>query len=78
MGTCSLNGRDSSAYISIKDFKFKDTIGVGGYGKVWRVQRRSDSKVFALKALSKARILYKNSIYSIMNERLLLSHMNHP
>lgn len=79
MGTCSLKDRNcDSLDISLKDFNFKYIVGIGGYGEVWKVQRRRDAEVFAMKVLSKGRILGKNSVYSVMNECRLLAHLNHP
>lgn len=77
MGGCSINDR-SNGWITKRDFYFKETIGKGGFGKVWKVQQRKDSVIFAMKVLSKARIIYKRSIHSVMNERKLLSKLNHP
>eukprot|EP01017_Pseudomicrothorax_dubius_P029719 TRINITY_DN3642_c0_g2_i1.p2 TRINITY_DN3642_c0_g2~~TRINITY_DN3642_c0_g2_i1.p2 ORF type:complete len:257 (-),score=64.07 TRINITY_DN3642_c0_g2_i1:327-1097(-) len=34
--------------------------------------------VYAMKEMSKARVLSKRSVNSVMNERLLLSHLRHP
>ena len=79
MGTCSLNDRANGlTWISIKDFKQKYIIGKGGFGKVWKVQKKKTSEIFAMKILSKAKILFKRSIQSVMKERKLLSQLNHP
>jgi protein kinase A len=48
-------------------------IGKGGFGKVWRVTRKADSQLFAMKEMQKARVLAKRSIHSVINERKILS-----
>jgi len=78
MGTCSLNDRSGSlVWISLDDFKLKHTIGKGGFGKVWKVQRKKDSQIFAMKILNKLKIMHKHSVNSVMNERRLLAQLNH-
>lgn len=42
-------------------------IGKGGFGKVWKVFL--DEELFAMKEMSKARIINKRSIKSVINER---------
>lgn len=79
MGGCNFRS-DASAVgnISISDFKLKHMIGKGGFGEVWKVQRKGTKKMFALKEMSKAKIIKKNSVPSILNERELLAQLKHP
>ena len=53
-------------------------IGKGGYGKVWKVEMKASGKKYALKELSKAKIISKKSIKAVMNEREMLSELKHP
>jgi len=53
-------------------------IGRGGFGKVWQVEQRKQKKYFALKEKSKARIISKRSVNSVMNEKKFLSEIYHP
>lgn len=78
MGTCNLREAEDRGVISTSDFSFENVVGSGGFSKVWKVRRKQDKKVFALKMLSKTLILYKRSVRSVMNERKLLAHLNHP
>jgi len=53
-------------------------IGKGGFGKVWRIERKKFKTEYAMKEMSKCRIVQKKSVNSIMNERKLLSQLKHP
>ena len=53
-------------------------IGRGGFGKVWKVRLRKTNELFALKEMSKVKIIDRRSDISIMSERNLLSTLNHP
>ena len=53
-------------------------IGRGGFGKVWRVEYRKTMQVYAMKEMSKARIIAKRSVTSVMSEKKLLEKLQHP
>lgn len=53
-------------------------IGKGGFGKVWKVFSKKYKKPYALKEMSKAKIVDKKSEKSIKYERELLSKIKHP
>ena len=64
--------------ISKSSFEFIGIIGRGGFGKVWKVLYKKTKKIFAMKKMSKCKIIDKRSEHSIKAERDLLSKMNHP
>jgi serine/threonine protein kinase len=64
--------------ITKKEFKLIEIIGVGGYGYVHKAQKKDNRMFFALKTMSKLRVYEKNSIQSVLNERKLLTKINHP
>lgn len=59
-------------------FDFKYVVGKGGFGKVWKVTLKQTSKVFALKEMSKVKIIDKKSQKSILTERNILAKLHHP
>ena len=59
-------------------FDFKHIIGKGGFGKVWKVVLKKTGEFFALKEMSKAKIIDKKSEKSIKYERDLLVKLKHP
>ena len=64
--------------ITSNSFDFKYVIGKGGFGKVWKVLYKKRKMIFAMKKMSKCKIIDKRSEKSIKAERDLLSIMNHP
>ena len=64
--------------IAKNNFKFLCVIGKGGFGRVWKIQSKKTQKVFALKEMSKLKIIDKKSEKSINTEREFLSRLNHP
>ena len=59
-------------------FEFMTVIGKGGFGKVWKVQYKKTKEYFALKEMSKRKILDKKSEKSINSEMQFLCILNHP
>ena len=64
--------------ISKSHFEFLYVIGRGGFGKVWKVKHKQTLKQYALKEMSKLKIIDKKSVKSIKTEREFLSILNHP
>ena len=58
-------------------FDFKYVVGKGGFGKVWKVTLKKTSKVYALKEMSKVKIIDKKSQKSILTERNILAQLHH-
>ena len=53
-------------------------IGKGSFGSVWKVKYKSSNNFFALKQMSKTKIIDQNSERCVMQERLFLSTMKNP
>ena len=68
----------SFAAITKNQFIYHYCVGKGGFGKVWKVEMKKNSKMHAMKELSKARIITKKSVNSVMNERNILVELKHP
>ena len=87
MGSCNSSSKvinmKKSIYlhpidISYSDFQFIRVIGQGGFGQVWDAQKRITKQRFAIKELSKVRIVLRNSVHSVTNEVALLANLRHP
>ena len=59
-------------------FKFLSIIGRGGFGKVWKVYSKKYKTIYAMKEMSKTKIIDKRSEKSVKAERDLLEMMHHP
>ena len=59
-------------------FEFEFVIGRGGFGKVWQVVMKKNNKKYALKEMSKVKIIDKRSIKNIKGEREFLSKLRNP
>ncbi|CAD8145154.1 unnamed protein product [Paramecium octaurelia] len=81
MGNCNITDKkdfSDSSILSVHNFEFIEVLGKGGFGKVWKVKKRKNKSYFALKMMSKAKIIAKKSVTSVMNERTLLCQLRHP
>ena len=71
-------GNKTSGDIDRNSFDFLGVIGKGGFGKVYRVRYKRNYKEFAMKEMSKAKIIEKNCVSSVLGERDILSKIHHP
>ena len=62
----------------MNSFDYISIIGRGGFGKVWKVYNKKYKQLYAMKEMSKTKIIDKKSITSIKSERELLSKIKHP
>jgi len=72
------NENNQKAALNRNIFDFLYPIGRGGFGKVWRVSHKKYKNIFALKEMSKAKVIDKRSERSIKAERELLSQLRNP
>ncbi|EGR31045.1 protein kinase domain protein, partial [Ichthyophthirius multifiliis] len=73
-----LQQQNNNYQIQKSNFNLYFIIGKGGFGKVWKVDNKKTRKMYAMKEMSKALIITKKSINSVLNEKKLLSQLNHP
>lgn len=81
MGNCNFkteNETDNVAATNKNHFMFHYVIGRGGFGKVWKVEKKKEKKLYAMKEMHKGRIIQKRSVNSVMNEKKFLTQLNHP
>ncbi|CAD8084293.1 unnamed protein product [Paramecium sonneborni] len=69
---------DCNIQVNKNSFQFHYVIGKGGFGKVWKVEIKKSRQFYAMKEMSKAKVIAKRSVNSVMNERNLLAQYKHP
>lgn len=45
---------------------------------MWKVEKKKEKEIYAMKEMSKARVMTKKSVTSVMNELRLLAHVRSP
>lgn len=61
-----------------KEYLAEGKINEGSYGEIFRVTRRGDGKVFALKALETSRLERLKKMHEVVVEAALLKRLVHP
>lgn len=69
---------DQRYNLNLEDLKFFNKLGKGAFGTVMLVQSKQNKKVFALKALSKDRIVKKGQAEHVLNEFRIMKECDHP
>ena len=72
------NSKYIKKHISRANFEFLYVIGRGGFGKVWVVKSKKKNIKYALKEMSKVKIIDRKSEKSIKTERDFLSRLHNP
>ncbi len=65
--------------ISLSDFIIKSKIGEGSFGKVFIAQRKTDDTLYALKKVSKEKLLNNNMrLKDVLTEKNVMLKASHP
>ncbi len=67
---------DSQSQVTLKDFRILEEVGSGSFGLVRLVEK--DGFKYALKELSKNKVMELGKIESVFRERDFLKAVNHP
>ncbi|GAA6032758.1 hypothetical protein JCM8097_000777 [Rhodosporidiobolus ruineniae] len=75
--TSSMSRKTSSRY-SLSDFTFIRTLGTGSFGRVHLVRSQHNSRSYAIKVLSKERVVKMKQVEHTNSEREMLERVRHP
>lgn len=68
---------DTITQTTLKDFDVLKQVGKGAYGLVYKVRRKSDKSIYALKTIDISK-MDKKSLTNTLNEIRILCSINHP
>lgn len=63
--------------IRFEDLQKHRILGMGGFGVVWLVSHKNEKTPYALKAISKRKLLEANQVQSVIREKELLRNLQH-
>lgn len=64
--------------VLLSDLEKRRILGIGAFGKVWLVSDKSRRTPYALKCISKRKIISSGQVHSVMREKELLGLLQHP
>lgn len=64
--------------ISIEDFETYSTLGEGGFGKVFLVRKRTNSRYYAMKRVAKSRFVNQDFVEQAITEKEVMRRASHP
>ncbi|KAJ2805772.1 Serine/threonine-protein kinase, partial [Coemansia helicoidea] len=71
------NKKDATP-LSMEQFDLLKVIGKGSFGKVLQVRKRDTGRIYAMKILSKSKIVMRSEVAHTLAERNVLAKINHP
>ncbi|CAD8125558.1 unnamed protein product [Paramecium sonneborni] len=69
------NSVEINSQLNKHNFQLQYVVGVGGFGRVWKVNYKQ--QIYAMKEISKALVLLKQSVHSILSELQFLTELRH-
>lgn len=73
-----MSATPSEASVGLEDFTLIRVLGKGSFGKVTLVRKKDNSKIFAMKILSKTNIVKRKQVEHTRTERRVLGVASHP
>ncbi|PWA01999.1 hypothetical protein BB558_001868 [Smittium angustum] len=70
--------RKENIKLSIDNFDLLKVIGRGSFGKVFQVRKKDTGRIYAMKVLSKSKIIMRSEVAHTLAERNVLARINHP
>lgn len=74
----SSTSRKTSSRYNLNDFTFIRTLGTGSFGRVHLVRSQHNSRSYAIKVLSKERVVKMKQVEHTNSEREMLERVRHP
>ena len=74
----TLYSRESIEEVNLDDFDIKRVLGIGSFGKVFLVENKNTSRLYAMKSIRKDKVYNYNKVESAKLEEHILLNSEHP